>query len=177
MRRCWLQDSGMTLRVTIDTNCINVKQAHFCMNQIEDIARRGKIKLTTTFAISEDLDFDKTQFSEARRTKALRLPMARSGFMIGHSMVGGPDVIGGPNVYEHVDSIAEIIVPATNWEDIHTNSQRDILHLAGHLTYGWELFVTEDKGILKHALKLAELGVEVLTPQETLQYLKDKGIF
>jgi len=166
----------MPLRVTIDTNCINVRQAHTFMNQLEELARRGAIQITTTFALGEDLAFDKTKLGEARRIKAARLPQARSGFMVGHSTVGGPDVIGGPNVYAHVDSIAEVIAPAVAWEEIRTNTQRDILHLAAHLTYGWELFVTEDKGILDHSTKLAALGIRTMTPVAALQYLAHQGI-
>ncbi len=132
--------------------------------------------MTTTFALGEDLAFDKTKLGEARRIKASRLPQARSGFMIGHSAVGGPDVIGGPDVYAHVDSIAEIIAPAVAWEEIHTNTQRDILHLAAHLTYGWEIFITEDKGILDHASKLITLGIRAMTPKAALQHLADQGI-
>lgn len=96
--------------------------------------------------------------------------------MIGHSTVGGPDVVGGPNVYEHVDALAEIIRPHTAWYNIDSNTQRDILHLAAHLTYKWEIFVTEDKGILKHAEQLSALGVNVMTSKGALQYLEQQGI-
>ena len=166
----------MPLRLTIDTNCINVRQADAFMNQLEGFARQGLIEITTTFSLGKDLAFDETKLGEARRIKASRLPQARSGFIIGRSTVGGPDVIGGPDIYARVDPIAEIIAPGIAWEKIYTNTQRDILHLAAHLTYGWEIFLTGDKGILDHASELAALGIRVMTPQAALQCLTDQGI-
>jgi len=96
----------MLLRVTIDTMCINARAARRDLNRLEDLNRRGLIKLTTTPAIRMDLESDLTKYGEARRQKAARLPCAASGFMVGRSMVGGPDVIGGPDLYAHVDEIS-----------------------------------------------------------------------
>jgi len=166
----------MAIRVTIDTNCINVREAHTFMNQLEKLAQRGLIEITTTFALGADLTFDKSKYGEARRAKASRLPTARSGFMIGRSTIGGPDVVGGPDVYAHVDPISEIIAPGITWEAIDNKTQRDILHLSAHLTYSWDIFLTEDKGILKYASELDTLGIRAMTPEIALQQLEGRGI-
>ncbi|MEQ1773856.1 MAG: hypothetical protein ABL891_08740 [Burkholderiales bacterium] len=166
----------MLRRVTIDTNCINVKGQHPLVNALESLAERGMIKITSTFALAEDLRFDHTKLGEARRLKASRLPQARSGFMVGHSKVGGPDVVGGPNVYAHVDAIANVIAPMKAWQDIESNTQRDILHLAAHRTYDWDIFITEDKGILRRSPELALLGIRVMSPQSALDHLVQVGI-
>lgn len=165
------------IRVTIDTNCINVKGMQSAVNRLEHLGQRGVIKLTMTFVTATELKSDRTKFGEARRQKAARLPTARSGFMIGRSTVGGPDVIGGPDAYAYVDAIGAIIRPGVSWEGIDENTQRDILHLSAHRTYGWEMFVTSDGGILDHSDSLLEkIGIRVMTPETALLALEAMGV-
>jgi hypothetical protein len=173
---CSVDDSIM-LRVTIDTNCINAKRAHSALNRLEDLARQGVIELTTTFVMAAELASDRTRHGEARRQKAARLKTARSGFMVGRSAVGGPDLIGGPDAYAHVPAISAIIRPGVTWDDIDKNTQRDILFLSAHRTYGWEMFVTSDTGILECADALATVvGIRVKTPDQALIELEAKEL-
>ena len=157
------------LRITIDTNCINARQRDTSLNELEERARASEFELTATAVMLDELDRDLTTLGQARREKAARLPIAHSGFMIGYSTVGGHDVIGGPDAYRHVDAIAPFVRPGTRWDDLDTNTQRDIMHLSAHMTYGWDIFVSRDGEILAAAdALLKELGLRVMTPEDAL---------
>jgi hypothetical protein len=164
------------LGVTIDTNCINARQRDGVLNELEERARTGQLKLTATAVMLEELDRDFTTLGQARREKAARMPIARSGFMVGHSAVGGHDVIGGPDAYGHVDALAAIVFPGTGWEDLDPRTQRDIMHLSAHLTYGWDIFVSRDRAVLAAAETLQrELGLRVMCPEDALAMVRRDG--
>jgi hypothetical protein len=162
--------------VTIDTNCINARGKHESVNVLEELHRRGLIELTSTFALAADLKLDKTSWGDARRAKAAGIRQGRSGFMVGRSTVGGPDVIGGPDIYVHVPTIMGAICPGKSWDAITQNSKHDVLHLATHRTYGWDVFVTDDKGILRAHESLATLGIVVCSPTAALRWLASRGV-
>jgi hypothetical protein len=164
----------MTLRLTLDTNCINLRQGLAAMNALESLAASGKIKLVTASAMIDDLAFDKSRLAQARLDKANRLLEARGAFMVGHSHVGGYDVLGGPSIYEHVDRIAEALRDGQSWERLDGNSQRDVLHLAAHLANDFEVFVTRDGAILDSAVRLRALGLLVLSPEDALAFVEAK---
>jgi hypothetical protein len=67
-------------------------------DQLEARAHDGTIAITSSHVLLEELASDNTLAADLRRAKAARLPRGSSGFMVGHSTVGGPDVSGGPNV-------------------------------------------------------------------------------
>jgi hypothetical protein len=91
--------------------------------------------------------------------------------MVGRSAVGGPDA------YAHVPAISAIIRPGVTWDDIDRNTQRDILFLSAHRTYGWEIFVTSDTGILRCADALGTVvGTRVKTPDQALIELEAKKL-
>jgi hypothetical protein len=87
--------------------------------------------------------------------------------VLGHSRLSGPDVLGGPNAYKHIDAIIAIIRPGLNWKQLDGNTQRDVMHLAIHHANAWDLFVTTDTGISNYAKPLAdELGIFVASPED-----------
>jgi len=132
-------------------------------------SRTDALEITTTRVLAEELALDRTRLGATRRRKARQLLTGHSGFVVGRSMVGGPDVIGGPAVYSNVDAVAAIVVPAVVWSSIPLITQRDIIHLAIHCTYNWDFFVTLESGILGKAKLLSDaLGIRVLTPDAAL---------
>ena len=129
-------------KLTLDTNCINVRQSLAAMTALEVLAAQNLVELVTATAMLDDLAFDKTRLAQARKDKAYRLLQGRGAFMVGHSHVGGDDVVGGPNIYAHIDAVAGALSDGQRWETLDSNSQRDALHLAAHLTYAFNAFVT-----------------------------------
>jgi hypothetical protein len=146
------------------------------MNRLESLEKCGLIKITSAFTLLEELEFDYTKLGDARRTRAARLPQAREGFLVGRSTVGGPDVVGGPDIYVYVDAIADAMYPGVQFETLTLNTQRDVLHLAAHRAYQWELFVTEDNGILQCAAQLRTLDICVMSPADAVSHLDGIGI-
>ena len=152
----------MTLTLTIDTNCINARQAAPALRPAETLARAGQLEIRSTHVLLEELASDRTRSAEARRAKAARLPKDSPEFMTGHSTVGGPDVIGGADVDRHIPAIHAIVAPGRTWEGLSPNTQADIRHLTTHHAYGRDIFVTQDKGILAHREDLQHFGIRVL---------------
>jgi len=159
------------IRLTIDTNAINARQRVEELNRLERLASEGKVEIRTTHVLLEELEADETQAASTRRAKAARLPRDSPGFMVGHSTVGGPDVIGGRDVDPLVANVLVILGAGRPFESLDANSQRDIRHLATHHAYGRDLFVTSDKGLLRHAQALQSCGIRVRTPKDALAWV------
>jgi hypothetical protein len=157
--------------VTIDTNCINSLEQNEAMNTLERWHREGKIEIRRTSVMDHELASDAGGRGEKRRRKAGSYGHNAAGFQIGHSRVGGYDAVGGAPAASQQRVLADLLHPGVEWNALSINTRRDIWHLAIHLAYHCDFFVTLDGEILDAAPQLADLGLAVLSPSELVEKL------
>ena len=166
--------------VTIDTNSINYLRRDRHLNQLEAWHRAGLIEITRTSVMVEELVANLGPKGKARLKKATGYQEGAPGFTIGVSRLGGPDVLGGPASHGLAPVIENALFPNVPFDKLIERQRRDALHLAIHKGYGWDYFVTKDKGILCRQQELEdEFDIHALSPEEAVgvigRALKEAG--
>lgn len=170
----------MTLiTVCFDTNCIEDPQGNPHVEQLEEWHRSAVIEITTTSALTQELERNFGPRGAARRHKARgyregqdsrAFTLRRSG---GGSYLRGAagDTLRGPTAAEYVPPIAAILFPGRQFADLSEHLQLDVLHLATHKLHGWDYFITDDeKHILSQRRRLSEeMGIQVASPADAVR--------
>lgn len=77
--------------------------------------------------------------------------------------------------------ISATLFPTRKFEKLTIQQQGDVLQLAEHKINGWDYFVTNNsRDFSRHKEALRELGIVVLSPEETVQAIASlvaAGIF
>lgn len=169
-------------RITVDTNCvINLLDVGSASaTSIDEISRllalamRGKVEIAVTTRSESDLLKDR---DEERRKGILRrlaaFPVISSR---GRWEVSAQDADrgGDERTGRLVQEIQQILFPGLSTEDKrYGNKINDVDHLVGHIIDRRDIFVTDDRGILKtrEALKRGP-GVVVMNPGECAAHLE-----
>ena len=158
------------ITVTLDTNVLveywrNRKNVLFTESLL-DLAQQGKIDLAITSRISADIP-DLPLANRINDLPQLNVQQIGSVFRLGHSTLGGGDVLGSDSFLHVMDSLDNRF----DWEGRvkRRPDWRDWDHLQGHYLSGRDVFLTWDRPILDVASELQQqLGVVVTTPQEFL---------
>ena len=180
----------VTFRFTLDTACIiamvktesnNPPAEVAAIIRLIDSARDGRIHLQ--LAVAYDRDFDRFRAPEGRARQIEWLASApiagqrASGlFIIGVSVIDGPDVISSDEDAELYDAIRTIVETGFDgaaladehaWRLAKRTSDAD--HLIAHSRSGADAFVTlDDSTILIHRDALGQLNVAVCWPSEAV---------
>jgi hypothetical protein len=184
----------VTLRFTLDTVCVIAMAKAECNNPPEqvaaierliDMAADGSIDLQ--LAVAYDRDFERFRAPEGRRRQLewlsaapIATPRASGLFILGVSVIGGPDVIASDEDASLYSAVQAILDPHFDgaqlgdqpaWELAKRTSDAD--HLVAHNLSGADAFVTMDEStILVHGAALAQLGINVLWPTEAVAMVK-----
>ena len=161
----WKTTTLRPRRITLDTSCINAKARNPDLNTLEDWAQTGKIELQRTDAMLKELK------GEQRVQKASLLSPQPKLFTLGVSVLGGSDVLAGPDKSEE---LRRLLFPTAN--PLTENQERDVEHLFHHVRTGGDLFVTlNPNDFITHgrqdALRL--VGIWVVTPRQAVELLKE----
>lgn len=108
---------------------------------------------------------------EARVAKARSLAQHPSLFTLGHSALGGPDVLAGPNV---PGELQQILFPTAN--PLTENQRYDVEHLRLHVQTGGDVFVTlnpNDFITRGRQETVRSFGVWVLSPSDLVGLLTE----
>ncbi len=151
-------------RITIDTNCINAKQANEALNQLEQWKNDGKIEIqkSTPFSIE-------AKGNLMREAKEKQVPGHPPLFTLGASTLGGGAVLAGPDLREEIQTI---LFPGV--KQLSQGQERDVQHLAEHVRTGGHLFVTLDTSDFISGSKqktLRSFGVWAVTPENAVKLL------
>lgn len=154
--------------MTIDTNCINTREADQYLNRLEEWHRKGLIEIVKT-------DVMKTEFLKANRRFTQKASEYREDFGVGvfdHSRWDRSKFYD-PSIDYPVERIKRIVFP--RFESLvseeKTRAQRDIMHIATHHMHKRSFFVTTDKVITGKKEDLEKSGVVVLTPKQCVSRL------
>lgn len=163
-------------RITIDTNCINAKQAHDQLNLLEKWKKEGKIEIQKSTPFSEE-----AQGNLKREAKEKQVSSHPHVFILGSSFLGGGAVLAGPDLRGEIQAI---LFPGVT--QLSSGQERDVQHLAEHVRTGGHLFLTLDTSDFMSGskeTKLRALGVWAVTPEKAVELLisvhgwkRDKGI-
>lgn len=156
--------------VTIDTNLLQEywrEQKNVAVTEkLLDLAKHGQVDLAITSRINADIP-DLPLASRINDLPQLNVQQIGSVFRLGHSSLGGGDVLGSDSFLNVMDSLESRfdregrVKRRPDWKDWD--------HLHGHYLSGRDVFLTWDRPILEVASELQQqLGIVVTTPQEFL---------
>lgn len=149
-------------RITIDTNCVNVKQALLPLNLLEKWAEEGKIEIQKSSPFSIE-----TQGNTKREAKEKSVASHPELFMLGSDCFDGSAVLAGPDLREEIQAV---LFPSVTCLSI--GQKRDVQHLAEHVRTGGHLFVTIDTSDFisgNKEKKLRSLGIWAVTPEKAVE--------
>jgi len=162
-------------KLTLDTNCINLRKTVPALNELERLADQGTIQIAATPEMLVDLERDKSSHAAQRREKASLLHE--------HIHNASPKPIPpGSSEKTLDDPTTRAIVERglLRWLQIlfpsgcpNENMTDDILHVLIHRVWERDIFVTMDTDLLNRRDELKTLGVIVCTPEEALQRVRD----
>lgn len=161
----WRGSPHRVQRVTIDTNCINQKQADVALNTLERWAAEGKFVIERAPAMLNELK------GSARIAKANALLQHRSGWVLGESLLGIDTCLAGPDMEAE---LIDTLFPTTAM--LTSNQRADIEHLRSHVRTGADVFVTKNSRDFIAVGKQAELrmfGIWVFEPSELVAFCQD----
>lgn len=159
--RAWASTARKIRRVTIDTCCINAKQARADLNTLERWASEGRIILERSAAMLKELKGD------MRVKKAHSLPGHPHLFRFGNAF--GDGVLAGPDIPAELQ---RILFPDT--KTLTDNQKLDVEHLRLHVQTGGDVFVTlnpNDFIARGRQATLVSFGIWVTTPNELVSLL------
>ncbi len=170
------------IKLTLDTNCIiNLldykSESAISVDELTEVIRYGldgDVNIAITTRVESDVSKDKDQ---ERKNEIIRrismFPVIGTVARWDTSKWDSGDVWGGEEHQALENELKSIIFPGLKEDDPHyTNKINDIDHLIGHKINKRDIFVTDDKQILKKAETLkSSLGIEVMDPKKVLEYL------
>ncbi|WP_174145507.1 hypothetical protein [Leisingera sp. ANG59] len=172
------------MKITLDNNCIiNLFDANSPsatsvdeLNELMQLALSSDAEIAITTRVEADLENDR---NDARRTELLgrikMFPVVGTVARWDVSKWDSGDVWGGYDTTRISDEIQKILFPGgLNTEASNFgNKLNDIDHLVGHKINERDVFVTDDKGILKKAEVLkTSPGIVVMNPGQCVELLK-----
>jgi hypothetical protein len=176
------QGRGAQPRVTLDTNCvINLFDRQSAsassipeLNKLIRYGLSGRITVAITTRVETDLLNDKedNRRSEMLQTLANFSVIGTVGRW-GASKWGSGDVFSYDKIQQQRDDIQGIVFPGLTTQDKrYSNKRNDVDHLLGHLLNRQDIFVTDDKDILRCSQQLQRSqGIVVMSPRQIIEYL------
>ena len=163
------------LKLTLDTNCINLRKKVPALNELERLAEQGIVQLAATAEMLVDLERDQSLHAEQRREKASLLhEQIHNGLT--KSLPSGPsqrtleDPITRETVRRGLLHWLEVLFPSGPPNEKMSD---DILHVVIHTAWKRDIFVTMDTDLLSRREAFQTLGAIVCRPDEALQRVKD----
>jgi hypothetical protein len=168
--------------ITIDTNCViglfdSESQTATSTNELREIMRfamSGDVTLAITTRVEVDFQRDK---DDRRRAEMLNqismIPVVGTVARWDQSKLDGADVLADLKDNALLSEVQRIVFPGLNPESgRYQNKLADIDHLVGHKLAGRDVFVTDDRDILRRHRQLRDgVGILVMSPAEALCFI------
>lgn len=168
------------IKLTLDTNCIiNLldykSESATSVDELSEIinyALEGNVNVAITTRVEKDFEKDKDTDRKKKLLKRLSMfTTIGSVARFGSTKLDNGDVWGDSEHKELEDELTKIIFPGLSTEEID-NKINDVDHLIGHKINERDIFVTDDKPILKKSEQLKNtLDISVMNPEQVLEYL------
>lgn len=162
----WGQTTSRINRITLDTCCLNSKRKNDNLNKLEDWAERGYFELQRASEMLEEVQRSQIDLFV---DKAMAIQEVPGVFMLDASILGGGDVLAGPDLRVE---LREILFPHPQ---LTLNQISDIEHLHEHIRTGGDIFATSDlNGYIKNGKReqLIQRGIWVFPPEHLIPFLR-----
>lgn len=174
------------IKITLDTNCIinildyksNSATSVEEISQIINYGLNSDVNIAITTRVESDIESDKDNDRKSEMLKRISMfPVIGTIFRLDNSKLDSGDFFIDTKTAELEDKLVKTIFPGLNKDDKHyKNKVNDIDHLVGHLINKRDLFVTEDKDILKKSETLKNsFDLKVMNPQQCIEYIELKA--
>jgi len=168
-------------RITIDSNCVvglfdQTSATATSVDELRNLMRyalSGVIRIAVTTKVEVDFARDRNdQRRNAMLEQMTMLPVIASTFRLDESRLDNPDVTFGPLQRSLWDEIQRIVFPGlTENSGKRVNKIADVDHLLGHKLAARDVFVTDDRDILRRYSELRDgPGIIVMSPEQCLRY-------
>lgn len=168
-------------KITLETNCIiglfdSGSASATSLPELQSLFRcalSGNIEVSITTRVEVDLSRDK----DSSRAEMLRyvsmMPVVDTVMGWGASQWDCGDFIADDETIAMSMTVQRIVFPSLNPNDQrYANCISDVDHLVGHYLRARDIFVTDDKDILRRRSELQEgLGIVVMNPAECLAHI------
>jgi hypothetical protein len=173
---------GTPQRITLDTNCvINLfDRQSISASSVSELSSliqyglSGRITIAITTRVETDLlnDPDPSRRSEMVRTLG-NFPVIGTVGRWDTSKWDSGDVFADEALSRQRNDIQGIVFPGLQTTDKrYGNKRNDVDHLLGHLLNRQDIFVTDDKDILRHSERLQRgPGIVVMSPRQVIAHL------
>jgi hypothetical protein len=144
------------------------------LRELVRYALSGVIELCITTRVEVDLERDKDDERRAEMLKAINMiPVVGTIARWDASKWDSGDVMADPKLEKLVDEVQRIVFPGLTPESSrYANKIADIDHLVGHALSERDVFVTDDRDILRRYTQLRDfLGMLVMNPAECLKFV------
>ena len=158
------------MKLTIDTNIINVRGKLPAVNTLERWQAEGKVQLIGTERLKDETASHKKASQKVNSMPNVSEPMVLGVSRLGHAYLAGEN--SGPGFME----LAQVLFP--NQKDplsLSNGDTNDVMHLVSHAHSKNEVFVTNNT---KHFIangrreKLKDgFGIVIMTPEEVVDHL------
>jgi hypothetical protein len=169
------------IKITIDSNLINLKQRSEAMNKLEELHLKGEIQIVGAERLYEEMKKYKPEaFDKASSYENIGEP-----WVIGHSAVGRAYISSGDTQLPTFNELTKILFPNLKTEALNENEVNDVMHLLAHAHSDAEYFITDNTKDFIHGKKnnqnrednlsnltREELGkrlIKVLTAEEAVE--------
>jgi len=162
----WKSSRHQLRRLSLDTSCVNAKQANPQINLLERWAVEGRVVLERSNVFLQELK------GHSRQAKAALIPPHPAVWKLGipgQSELGITTMLGGADVG---DEVKTVMFPTTT--TVNRNQMADVDHIRDHVMTGSHAFVTLNVNDFTRHGKQADLrrrGIWVFTPLEVTQLL------
>ena len=173
---------GAPQRVTLDTNCVinlfdRQSTSASSVSELSTLIQyglSGKITIAITTRVETDLlkDQDQTRRAEMLRTLGI-FPVIGTVGRWDISKWDSGDAFADEALNRQRDDIQGIVFPGLQTADKrYGNKRNDVDHLLGHLLNRQDIFVTDDKDILRHSERLQRgPRIVVMSPRQIIEHL------
>lgn len=170
------------IKLTLDTNCIinlldfkaKTPTSVDDLSEIIRYALDGDVNIAITTRVESDFDQDKDVPRKIEMLRKLKMfPIIGTIARYGVSKYDSGDFYVGEDHKKIKDEIKALLFPALSEKDTHyKNKMTDVDHLVGHIANNRNIFITDDRGIIRRADKLKDsFDLTVMTPSQCLEYL------
>jgi hypothetical protein len=169
------------MKLTLDTNCLinlfdSTSSSRTSVDALHELVRAAmanEVSLAITTRVERDVANDRDEGRRAEMLERLAMfPVIGSVLRAGLSSIG-TDFAAGSSTQAVEAEVRGILAPGISASSKRVgNAINDVDHVVGHVMNERDVFVTDDRGILRNAEALKRsVGAVVMSPQECVDYL------
>ncbi len=134
------QKINTSIKITIDSNLINLKQKLESVNKLEELNEKGIIQIVGAERLYEEMRNHKPEaFDKAKKYENIGEP-----FVVGHSRIGHAYIASENPALPTFRELAEILFSNIETEKLNDNQVNDVMHLIAHAHSDSKYFITDN---------------------------------